>query len=118
MAVTETKYWPNGNIRTTQEYWNGRWDDVFFLNPEVKPSFQSFHENGTLFREEWITNDILHRIDGPALIDNNEDGTIDYTYMVMGDQVYPELLGIPNDYSKWTDIEKDMFMLHMIARIS
>jgi antitoxin component YwqK of YwqJK toxin-antitoxin module len=35
-----------------------------------------YYQDGSIYRERWVVNDELHRLDGPAFIWYNEDGSI------------------------------------------
>ena len=67
------RHYGNGNI--ANELWDKEGDDRYW-HREYGPAYTEYYVTGEKELEEWWVEDKLHRIDGPARIFYNIDGTI------------------------------------------
>jgi len=72
-------YYFNGNIR--YEKWHKEGDE-YYWHRENGPAFISYYDTGEKRHEAWWIDSKRHKIDGPARIWYNPDGTIGEAYYI------------------------------------
>ena len=113
---TNIEYWPNGNKRREEWYFNND------RHREDGPAFIDYHESGTVIREIWFINEQLHKPDSPAYIWYNKSGKIEREYWFVTDEdIVGEVLikykkwlianNLYKPYNTWTDEEKVLWKL-------
>ena len=81
-------YRDNGTIRC--EWWHKEGDEYYY-NKEDGPAYTWYYDTGEKKHEEWWVADKLHKLDGPACINYNKDGTIDKEwYCINGEELSKE----------------------------
>ena len=117
MAEPKIVYYPNGN-KKEECYW-----DLNELHREDGPAVMLWYDDGKIQSIQYLQNDMWHRTDGPANICFEENGNIYREGYYLNGEEYSDLasplirnLGLGNPM-EWTDGEKDMFALHLVARI-
>ena len=89
----------------------------------MKPKI-TYWTNGNKRSEEYCVNGKEHRLDGHTWIRYDKDGNKETEqYWVNGEVIPLETgkdlirdLGIPEDFSEWDQVQKDMFALTLLAK--
>lgn len=71
-----TTYYENGSEASCKWMINGEQYRDKDDKGKSRPTYEEYYENGKIKKQMWCACNVLHRNDGPALIEYFEDGTI------------------------------------------
>ena len=98
-------------------------DDDGYYHYDKGPAYQYWNDEGILAVEIWCKDGYNHRTNGPAYIRWNEK-EYEEEWHFKGEEITTEVfylidsLGLSQDWKSWTEVEKEMFQLHLISKFT